>query len=79
MSAIAPDLGSPTAPARPVQARSVLARLLRRPQAVFGLVVIAIIALAAIAAPLVAPYDPQQQFFEGLTLEGAPLAPDGTC
>ena len=77
MSAIAPDLGSPTAPARPVQARSVLARLLRRPQAVFGLVVIAIIALAAIAAPLVAPYDPQQQFFEGLTLEGAPLAPDG--
>jgi len=77
MSAIAPDLGSPMAPARPVQARSVLARLLRRPQAVFGLVVIAIIALAAIAAPLVAPYDPQQQFFEGLTLEGAPLAPDG--
>jgi peptide/nickel transport system permease protein len=77
MSAIAPDLGTPTAPASPVRARSVLARLLRRPQAVFGLIVIAIIALSAIAAPLIAPYDPQEQFFEGLTLEGAPLAPNG--
>jgi peptide/nickel transport system permease protein len=77
MSAIAPDLGGAPVVARPVRARSVLARLLRRPAAIFGLVVIAIIALCAIFAPLVAPYDPGEQFFEGLTLEGAPLPPNG--
>lgn len=55
---------------------NVLARLLRRPFAVFGLVVIALIASIAVLAPIVAPYDPAEQFFEGLTLEGAPLPPD---
>ena len=29
----------------------------------------------ALAAPWLAPYDPAQQFFDGLTLEGAPLPP----
>lgn len=77
MSVIAPDLGGASAAVRPVRARSVLARLLRRPAAIFGLVVIAIIAVCAIFAPLVAPYDPGKQFFEGLTLEGAPLPPNG--
>ena len=76
MSAIAPDLGGAPVVARPVRARSVLARLLRRPAAIFGLAVIAIIALCAIFAPLVAPYGPGEQFFEGLTLEGAPLPPN---
>ncbi len=66
------------APSRPLRARSVLARLLRRKTAVFGLVVIAIVAVAAIFAPIVAPYDPGEQFFEGLTLEGAPLPPNAT-
>jgi peptide/nickel transport system permease protein len=51
-------------------------RLLRRPLAVFGLVVIVAIAALAIAAPLVAPYDPADQRFEGLTLQGAPLPPN---
>jgi peptide/nickel transport system permease protein len=51
--------------------------LLRRPFAVFGLAVILLIAGIAAAAPLVAPYDPAEQFFEGLTLEGAPLPPNG--
>jgi peptide/nickel transport system permease protein len=62
------------APAAPRSA-SVAARLLRRPVALFGLVVIALIAVMAIAAPLLAPYDPAEQSFEGLTLEGAPLPP----
>lgn len=44
--------------------------------AVAGLVVILVIALAAVLAPLLAPYDPAEQFFDGLTLEGAPLPPN---
>jgi len=43
--------------------------------AVVGAVIIAAISLAAIFAPLVAPYDPFEQFFDGLTLEGAPRPP----
>ena len=50
--------------------------LLRRPLAVFGLATILLIAAVAAAAPLVAPYDPAEQFFDGLTLEGAPLPPN---
>src|SRR6476660_9233385 len=40
-----------------------------------GLVLIAIYVAAALLAPWIAPYDPNQQFFDGLTLEGAPLPP----
>src|SRR3712207_8062127 len=39
----------------------VVTRLFRRPLAVFGIVVILVIAVAAIAAPLLAPYDPAEQ------------------
>jgi peptide/nickel transport system permease protein len=53
-------------------------QLARRPLAVFGLVVIVIIVGAAIAAPLLAPYPPEEQLFDGLTIEGAPLPPNGT-
>ena len=56
----------------------VLARLIGRPLAAFGLAVIVLIALTAAAAPLVAPYDPAEQIFDGLTLEGAPLPPNAT-
>jgi peptide/nickel transport system permease protein len=45
--------------------------------AVVGAVVIAAISLAAIFAPLITPYDPYEQFFEGLSIEGAPRPPDG--
>jgi peptide/nickel transport system permease protein len=50
--------------------------LLRRPFAVVGMIVIAFLALVAAAAPLIAPYGPAVQHFEGLTLEGAPLPPN---
>jgi len=50
-------------------------RLLQRRLAVFGLVVIAIAVLAAVLAPWIAPFNPDEQFFDGLTLEGAPLPP----
>jgi peptide/nickel transport system permease protein len=42
----------------------------------FGLAVIAIATLAALAAAWVAPFAPDEQFFDGLTLEGAPLPPN---
>jgi len=41
-----------------------------------GLVIIVIFAVAAAAAPVLAPYDPSEQFFDGLTLEGSPLPPN---
>lgn len=37
---------------------------------------ILVLAAVAIAAPWVAPYPPEETFFDGLTLEGAPLAPN---
>ena len=43
--------------------------------AMVGLVIIFIFAAAAIFAPVIAPYDPSEQFFDGLTLEGSPLPP----
>jgi peptide/nickel transport system permease protein len=51
--------------------------LFRRPLAVAGIVVIAFLAVVAAAAPLIAPYPPAEQIFDGLTLEGAPLPPNG--
>jgi peptide/nickel transport system permease protein len=44
----------------------------------FGIVVILVIVLAGLFAPLVAPFDPAEQLFDGLTLDGAPLAPNAT-
>jgi peptide/nickel transport system permease protein len=43
--------------------------------AVYSLGVIALFVAAAILAGLLAPYDPSQQFFDGLTLDGSPLPP----
>jgi peptide/nickel transport system permease protein len=43
--------------------------------AIAGLVIIGILVTAGLAAPLIAPYDPNEQFFDGLTLEGSPLPP----
>jgi peptide/nickel transport system permease protein len=45
--------------------------------ALFGTAVIVAVVTAAILAPWVTPYDPSEQFFDGLTLEGAPLPPSG--
>jgi len=69
----------PMAAIEPAQGLTlVAARLARRPLAVFGLIVIGIIVLAAVFAPLIAPYAPNEQLFDGLTLEGAPVPPNGT-
>jgi len=44
--------------------------------AMAGLVIIVVFAVAAAAAPVLAPYDPSEQFFDGLTPEGSPLPPN---
>ncbi len=53
------------------------ARLMQRKLAVFGLVLIALVVAGAAFAPLIAPFDPNDQMFDGLTLEGAPMPPGG--
>jgi peptide/nickel transport system permease protein len=51
-------------------------RRFRRDHLALGaLGVVLLLAAVALAAPWLAPYDPAQQFFDGLTLEGAPLPP----
>ena len=77
MSIIAPELSGPSGPTRPIRAQSVLGRLLQRPMAVIGISIILVVVLAALLAPWLTPHDPNEQYFEGLTLEGAPLAPNG--
>jgi peptide/nickel transport system permease protein len=52
------------------------ARLLRRPRAQVGLVMVLTIAALALLAPLIAPNDPVRQFRDGLSALGTPLAPD---
>ncbi len=48
-------------------------RLRRDRAAVAGLALVAILALVALAAPWLAPYDPAEQFRDGLTPAGQPL------
>lgn len=43
--------------------------------AMLGLAVVVVLCVCAIFAPLLAPYDPNFQHREGLTLEGEPLSP----
>lgn len=51
--------------------------LLRQPAALFGLAVVTVVVVLALAAPLIAPFNPDEQMFDGLTLEGAPMPPGG--
>ena len=67
------DAALPDAAAAPASGRA----LAGRPLALLGLVLIALTVLAAIFAPGLTPFSPDEQFFDGLTLEGAPLPPGG--
>ena len=51
-------------------------QIMRRKVAAVCLVVIFLIFTAAIFAPWLAPYSPNEQFKDGLTLQGAPIAPN---
>jgi len=55
----------------------VVRSLLRQPAALFGLAVVLVVVVLALAAPLIAPFNPDEQMFDGLTLEGAPMPPGG--
>jgi peptide/nickel transport system permease protein len=55
----------------------VLREMLRQPAALFGFAVILIVVIGALGAPLFAPFNPDEQMFDGLTLEGAPMPPGG--
>lgn len=57
--------------------KGALVRLLQRKLALFGLVLIAGITGSALLAPWIAPFAPDAQMFDGLTIEGAPLPPGG--
>ena len=70
---ISPDLSAPLLPVKP--RRGIWRQLLKRRLAVLGLALIAIAVAGAILAPVLTPYDPNEQMFDGLTLEGAPLPP----
>ncbi|PSJ65203.1 ABC transporter permease [Kumtagia ephedrae] len=70
---ISPDVGAAATAIRP--RTGVWRALLRRRLALLGLLVIVATIGAAILAPWLTPYDPNEQMFDGLTLEGAPLPP----
>lgn len=73
---IAPELSAAgRMPAKP--RAGVWRRLLKRPLALLGLGIIAVVLAGAILAPWLTGYDPNEQMFDGLTLEGAPLPPGG--
>lgn len=55
---------------------TLLIALVRRKAVAIALLYIVIVVVAAVFAPWLAPFDPTQQFFDGLTLEGAPLPPN---
>ncbi|MEP3437114.1 MAG: ABC transporter permease [Hoeflea sp.] len=58
-----------------VSPHSVWQKLARRKLAVLGLVIMLICILGATLAPWITPFDPNEQHFDGLTIEGAPLPP----
>jgi peptide/nickel transport system permease protein len=68
--------GGTITPRPAARTSAVIADLVRRPLALFGLAVVLIIVVAAILAPLIAPFAPEEQFFDGLSLDGAPLPPN---
>ncbi|WP_413771371.1 ABC transporter permease [Mesorhizobium sp. PAMC28654] len=71
---IAPDL--PATARMPGKPRAgVWRRLFQRPLALIGLVIVAIVVGGAILAPWLTGYDPNEQMFDGLTIEGSPLPP----
>ena len=59
----------------PRRGASIMRRLLRRKLAVLGLLIIVICVGGASFAHWVAPFDPNEQFFDGLTIEGSPMPP----
>lgn len=72
---ISPDLAAPSAVG--VRRDGVWRQLLGRPLALIGLFFIALTLAGALFAPWLTAFSPNDQMFDGLTIEGAPLPPDG--
>ena len=70
-----PDLAVASV-APPVRA-GVWRRLLARPLALIGLFFIVVTLAGALFAPWLTAFDPNEQMFDGLTIEGAPMPPGG--
>jgi peptide/nickel transport system permease protein len=62
----------------PENGPSVLRQLARRKLALLGLLITVICLGGAVFAKWLAPFNPYEQFFDGLTIEGAPLPPNET-
>jgi peptide/nickel transport system permease protein len=60
-----------------VARHGVWARLAGHRLALLGLALIALTVMAALFAPILTQFSPDEQLFDGLTLEGAPLPPGG--
>jgi len=58
------------------EAARIFRELMRNPAGMFGMAVIVLVVVAALLAPELAPFSPDEQLFDGLTLEGAPMPPD---
>ncbi len=56
---------------------TVCQRLKKRKLALFGMALITLTVFGALFAPYLTPYEPNDQMFDGLTLQGAPMAPGG--
>lgn len=56
--------------------KRIVAGFLSRPSTVIALVIIATLVLVAVFAPYLAPFAPEAQPFDGLSADGAPLAPN---
>ncbi|WP_405419048.1 ABC transporter permease [Marinobacter flavimaris] len=61
-----------------MSALQLIKKLCRHKSVAFSLFVIVSVVFASLFASWIAPYDPNKQFFEGLTMEGAPLPPNST-
>ncbi len=55
--------------------RRLLAEIARRPASLIATIVILLVVATAIAASWIAPFSPDDQPFDGLSVEGAPLPP----
>jgi peptide/nickel transport system permease protein len=55
--------------------KRLLSDLIRRPSTLAALIVILVVVAAALLAPWLAPFSPDDQPFDGLSLDGGPLPP----
>lgn len=65
----------PTASTEPGLGRRALASLRRDPVALIAVTAVIVLALVAVFAPLLAPYDPLKAYSNGLSADGAPVSP----